>query len=177
MRDRYTSRDAVASGAWAWTAPDGTVWVLVDLESAVKDLVEGRLDLWSSADGGVQRVGRSDVMPAAAEFTGFAFEDVTGDGIPDFLGAVSDSAGSTFPIFIPGARGAMSDELELAGHGWQFTAAEDNPPQLARGARGACAIQVWAEQPADGAPAGWRWLPIGARGALGAPTATLPACS
>ncbi len=176
MRDRYTARDAIASGAWAWTAPDNTVWVLVDVQSAVQGLVQARLDLWSSDAGGTRRVGRSDVMPAAAGFTGYAFEDLTGDGLPDFLGAVADSSGEAFPVFIPGARGAMSDELELAAHGWQFTATDDNPPQVARGPRGPCAIQLWSDTPADSGRAGWRYLGIGPRGTLGAPAAA-PACA
>ncbi len=180
VRDQYHAHDAMAAGAWSWLGPDNTAWVLVDVQSTVRDVVEARLDLWASREntgGAVQRVGRSDVMPAAAEFVGYAFEDLTGDGMPDFFGAVADSSGESFPVFIPGARGAMSDEIELTAHGYRFASGDENAPQVVAGPHGACALQLWVEAAPDSSPAGWRWFSISSRGVLGTPTTAAPTCS
>ena len=179
VRGRYTATDASATGAWAWTAPTGLVYVLVDVQSTEEGVVQGRLDLWAVADQQVQAVGRSAVMPSAATFGAFAFEDVTGDGVPDLLGYVADSAEVSYPVFIPGASGVMTDELELSAPGWRFATDQQNPPDVVRGPAGPCALRLWAEDPApDGQPAGWRFLEIQRRGAqLVPPSAVVPACA
>lgn len=150
--------------------------MLVDVQSAVEDLVQARAELWAANPDGIVRVGRSDVMPAAAEFGAFAFQDITRDGIPDLFGYVADSSEVSYPVFIPGGRGAMADELETAAPGWRFALGDDTPPQLFSGPSGACALQLWAETPADSTAPGWRYLSLGPNGSLGAPQAAPPAC-
>jgi hypothetical protein len=179
VRARYTATDAGATGAWAWTAPAGPVYVLVDVQSTEEGVVQGRLDLWAVTGQQVQAVGQSAVMPSAATFGAFAFDDVTGDGLPDLLGYVADSAEVAYPVFIPGASGMMTDELELSAPGWRFATDQQNAPDVVRGPVGPCALRLWAEEPApDGQPAGWRFLEIQRRGAqLAAPSAAVPACA
>ena len=179
VRARYTATDAGATGAWAWSAPTGLVYVLVDVQSTEEGVVQGRLDLWAVTGQQVQAVGQSAVMPSAATFGAFAFDDVTGDGLPDLLGYVADSAEVTYPVFIPGASGMMTDELELSAPGWRFATDQQNAPDVVRGPVGPCALRLWAEEPApDGQPAGWRFLEIQRRGAqLAAPSAAVPACA
>ncbi len=179
VRGRYTATDAGATGAWAWMAPTGVAFVLVDVQSTEEGVVQGRLDLWSVAGRQVQSVGQSAVMSSAATFGAFAFEDVTGDGLPDLLGFVADSAEVGYPVFIPGASGMMTDELELGAPGWRFSTDQQNAPDIVRGPAGPCALRLWAEEPApDGQPAGWRFLEIQRRGAqLAPPSAAVPACA
>lgn len=176
VRAEYGDRDAVAAGAWTWDGAEGIVWVLVDVQSTVPGLVQARVDLWAGDTTAVVRMARSDVMPSTAEFGAYAFEDATGDGMPDLLGYVADSAGVTYPVFLPGARGAMADVLEDASRGWRLLASEDAAPSLVRGTTGACAVRVWAEEPPDGSAAGWRYLALGRGGELGPPAAAPPAC-
>ena len=177
VREYYKSPDAVAAAAFTWTSPGGIVFVLVDVESGEAGVVQSRADLWAVGDSAPVRVGRSDAMPSAASIGAFAFEDVTGDGIPDLLGFVSDSAGVAFPIFLAGARGAMADQIETAAAGFRLSAEPEQAPKVFAGPHGPCALQLWAEEPApDSLPEGWRYLPLLRAGQLGAPTANPPAC-
>ena len=177
VRQTYGSSDAVAASAYTWTAPTGTVFVLVDVESGLQGVVQARADLWAVGDTAPVRLARSDVMPSAATIGAFAFEDVTGDGIPDLLGYVSDSAGTSYPIFVPGARGMMADQIETAAPRWKLSAEPETAPRFLVGAHAPCALQVWAEAPApDSAPAGWRYLLLRRSGELDPPTATPPQC-
>lgn len=168
------------TGAWTWepSGPAGTAFVLVEIQSTLEGLVQARADLWAVTDTSEVRLGRSDVMSAAAGFGAFAFEDLTGDGLPDLLGSVSDSAGTTFPVFLPGARGSMGDELESAAPGWLFAAEGDSLPFAARSGTGAfCYLGLWAEEPApDGAAGGWRFLRLEQGGRLGPPRQVPPSC-
>lgn len=175
VRGLYTAPDLVAAGMWAWSAPAGT-WVLVDVQSTVPGVVQARVDLWLMTDSAEQPVGRSDPMPAAAAIEAFAFEDLTGDGLPDLLGSVADSAGTSFVVFIPGARGAMAEAMESDAGGWRFDADTDSlPSPMVTGAGGACALRLWAREPApDGRGEGWRWLAILPGGRLGLPSARAP---
>ncbi len=159
VRQAYTQPDLVAAATYTWTSPVGAIFVLVDVESGAAGVVQARADLWVATDTVPVRLGRSDVMPSAASIGVFAFEDVTGDGIPDLLGYVADSAGVSFPIFLVGARGSMGEEIELAAPGWRFSADPEAAPRVYAGPRGACGIQLWADEPApDSQPAGWRYL-------------------
>jgi hypothetical protein len=177
VRESYTSPDAVAAAAYAWTSPVGMLFVLVDVESGIEGVVQARADLWAAGDSAPVRIGRSDVMPSAASIGVFAFEDVTGDGIPDLLGYVADSAGVSYPIFLVGARGAMADQLETAAQGFRLSADPEQAPRMFAGPRGPCALQAWAEEPApDSQPAGWRYLPLLKAGQLGRPASSPPAC-
>jgi hypothetical protein len=178
VRARYDAPDAVAAGAWTWMARDGSRFVLVDVQSTVEGVVQARLDLWLVADTAALLVGRSDVMPAAAEIGAFAVDDFTRDGVPDLFGFVGDSAGVRFPVFIPGAQGAMADELAPAAPSWRFATEEPALPQVVVGAGGgACALQLWAEAGApDRGPEGWRYLSLLPEGRLGPPQAAPPAC-
>jgi hypothetical protein len=178
VRARYTSSDLVASSAWAWTAPDSTVFVMVDVQSTVEGVVQGRADLWSVSGGAPAVLGRSAVMPSMASLGAYTFADVTGDGLPDFFGFVADSADTEYPVFLPGAHGALVEELEIAGSGYRFSLDEANPPSVLRGPGGlACALQMWVEEPAaDSLPAGWRYLALGRGGQLEHPAATPPSC-
>lgn len=177
VREYYTSPDAVAVAAYTWTSPVDIVFVLVDVESGVEGVVQSRADLWAVGDSAPVRIGRSDVMPSAASIGAFAFEDVTGDGIPDLLGYVADSAGVSYPIFLAGARGMMADQIETAAAGYRLAADPEQAPKVFAGPRGPCALQVWAEAPVpDSQPAGWRYLPLVRAGQLGAPAANPPAC-
>jgi hypothetical protein len=115
-------------------------------------------------------------MPAAAEIGAYAFEDMTGDGIPDLFGYVADSAGVTYPVFIPGSRGALSEEIEVAAPSWVFLTDEDHAPTVLRAAA-PCALQIWADTPApDKGAAGWRYLAILEGGRLAPPSAITPTC-
>jgi hypothetical protein len=178
VRTHYTSSDQVASSAWAWTAPDSAVFVMIDVQSTIEGVVQGRADLWVVSGDGPTVVGRSAVMPSMASLGVFSFEDITGDGLPDFFGFVADSADTEYPVFLPGAHGALVEELEIAGSGYRFSLDEANAPAILRGTgRLACALQLWAEEPAaDSLPSGWRYLALGRGGQLERPSVTPPAC-
>ena len=177
VKESYRSPDLLPAAAYSWTAPDGTIFILVDVESGIQGVVQARADLWAVGDSVPVLVGRSDVMPSAATIGVFAFEDVTRDGIPDLLGYVADSAGVAYPIFLAGARGAMAEQIEMAAPGYRLSADPDQPPKVFSGPQGPCAIQAWADEPApDSLPAGWRYLPLRRAGQLGAPAVTPPAC-
>jgi len=177
VRRQYTSPELVPAAAYTWTAPDGTVFVLVDVESGVEGVVQARADLWMAGDGAVMRLARSDVMPEAATIGAFAFEDISGDGLPDLLGYVADSAGTAYPIFLPGARGMLVDALPEAAAGFRLTAQPEQPARVLAGPHGACAIQVWAEAPSpDSLPSGWRYLALQSGEHLGPPASAPPTC-
>lgn len=176
VRLEYRARDLVAAGAFTWSAAGDTIFVLVDAQSSIDGLVQARADLWMATDSALVPVGRSDVMPSAAEFGAWLFEDLTGDGLPEFLGFVADSAGVAYPVFIPGAPGTLTEEIALSAPGFIF-ATDDSLPSLMRSGRGPCALRLWAEEPApDSAPAGWRYLPILPDGGLMRPMREAPAC-
>jgi len=173
----YTQQDAIAAAAYTWTSPAGPVFVLVDVESGTVGAVQSRADLWVETDSVPVRLGRSDVMPSAASIGAFAFEDVTGDGIPDLLGYVADSAGVSFPIFLVGARGSIGDQIESAAPGYRFSADPEQAPRVYTGPHGPCGIKLWADEPApDSQPAGWRYLLVQRASQLGPPTAQPPSC-
>lgn len=177
VRETYRSRDAVAAALYTWTAPGGIVFVLVDVESGIRGVTQARADLWAAGDSTPILLGRSDVMPSAATIGAFAFEDVTGDGLPDLLGYVADSAGAAYPIFLAGARGMMADQLETAAAGFRLSAEPEEAPHVFAGPRGPCALVLWAEAPApDSGAAGWRYLAVRPAGELGPPTAAPPQC-
>jgi len=166
-----------AAGAWTWVAVEGTVYVLIDAQSLIQDLVQARAELWAVNDSAATFIGRSDVMPSAAEFGAFTFEDLTGDGMPDLFGYVADSAGTSYPVFIPGARGGMVDELAAAAQSWRFSTDDPDAPEVLAGSAGPCALKLWAEDPApDGQAAGWRYLSLRRDGSLGLPLAQPPVC-
>ena len=178
VRARYGTGDAAATGAWTWASPGGTIYVLVDVQSTVEDVVQGRLDLWAAGAEGTALVGRSAGMPLAASFEAYAFEDLTGDSVPDFFGAVVDSAETAYAVFLPGASGLMVEEIEIAAPGWRLSTDPAHLPEAVRGARGGCALRIWAEATTpDGRPAGWRYLALLRNGQLGAPSASPPACA
>ncbi len=177
VQQQYRAPDIVPAGAFRWIGRDGATYVLVDVQSAIAGLVQARVDLWMLTDSGIAPLGRSDVMPSAAAIGAFAFEDLTGDGLPDLLGYVADSAGVSYPVLIPGAHGAMGEELAPAAPGWRFATDTDSLPRAVRDSRGAgCYVQLWAEDPLDGRGDGWRYLPLLRGGRLGAPRAAVPAC-
>lgn len=177
VQQQYRAPDLVAAGALSWVGPDGVTYVLVDVQSTTEGIVQARADLWEVVHGGIVPVGRSEVMAAAAEIGAYSFDDLTGDGLPDLLGYVADSAGVSYPVFIPGAHGAMGEELAPAAPGWRFATDTDSLPRAARGSRGAgCYLQLWAEPPLDGRGDGWRYLPLLPGGRLGPPGAAVPEC-
>ena len=178
VRSHYRAGDAVATGAWTWPGPNATTFVMMDVQSTIDGVVQGRAELWAVSDTTALSLGHSDVMPAAAEFGAYAFEDLTGDGIPDLFGYVADSGGVSFPVFIPGALGSMTEEIATAAQGWVFATEEPQLPQVVRAASGVCAVQLWAEEPApDSQPAGWRFLSLHRDGTLGPPQPRTPDCS
>jgi hypothetical protein len=180
VRARYQSSDMAATGAWIWIGPDSTVFILIDAQSTVQDMVQARADLWMAFDTAAQQIGRSDVMPSAAEFGAYAFQDLTGDGLPDLFGYVADSAGVSYPVFLVGARGAMTEELVGAAPGWRFSTGDEHLPLILTGPGGACALQLWADEPVpDAQGEGWRYLSLvrlGPLGPLGPPEREKPAC-
>jgi hypothetical protein len=177
VKESYRSPDLLPAAAYSWTAPDRTIFILVDVESGIEGVVQARADLWTVGDSAPILVGRSDVMPSAATIGVFTFEDLTGDGIPDLLGYVADSAGVAYPIFVAGARGAMAEQIEMAAPGYRLSADPEQPPKMFSGPHGPCAIQVWADEPApDSLPAGWRYLLLRRAGELGPPAVTAPVC-
>jgi hypothetical protein len=178
VRARYTSSDQVASAAWAWTALDSTIFVMVDVQSTVEGVVQGRADLWTVSGGEPTALGRSAVMPSMATLGSFWFEDLTGDGLPDFFGYIADSSDTRYPVFLPGAHGALVEELEIAGAGFRFSLDEANAPNVLRGPDDlACALQMWVGEPApDSLPSGWRYLAFGRGGQLQRPSVTPPPC-
>jgi hypothetical protein len=177
VRQTYAQGDAIAAAAYTWTSPMGAVFVLVDVESGVVGVVQSRADLWVAIDSAPVRLGRSDVMPSAASIGAFAFEDITGDAIPDLLGYVADSAGASFPIFLIGARGSMGDQIEIAAPGYRFSADPEAAPRIYSGPHGPCGIQLWADAPApDSQPEGWRYLLVQKGAQLARPAAQPPSC-
>ncbi len=177
VRQTYTQPDAIAAAAFTWTSPVGAIFVLVDVESGTAGVVQSRADLWVESDSAPVRLARSDVMPSAASIGAFAFEDVTGDGIPDLLGYVADSAGVSYPIFLVGARGSMGDQIETAAPGYRFSADPEEAPRIYSGPHGPCGIQLWADEPApDSQPAGWRYLLVQRASQLAPPAAQPPSC-
>jgi hypothetical protein len=117
------------------------------------------------------------VLPSVAAIGAYNFEDLSGDGIPDLLGFVSDSADVTYPVFIPGSRPGMTEELAIAAPGWRFSTEDEHAPRPWSPGGVPCALQLWVdESPPDNAPPGWRWLVLERNGNLQAPTATAPAC-
>lgn len=166
------------SAAWTWDAPDGTIYVMVDVESAVEGVVQAVADLWAVTDGTPRRVARSELMPSVASMRALAFEDLTGDGIPDFLGVIADSAEAEYPVFLPGAQASLVEEIQTAGAGYRFDTADSNAPAVVPGRGGlACALRLWALEPApDSLPAGWRYLPLLRGGALERPSPLAPDC-
>ena len=178
MRAQYLARDVAAAGAWTWEAPGVGTWVLIDVQSLIENLVQARAELWLATDSGVTLVGRSDVMPSAAEFGAFAFEDLTGDGLPDLFGYVADSAAVRYPVFVTGARGGMIENIADAAPGWRFSAEDSELPEVLRSLQEACALRLWAEAPVpDGGAEGWRYLTLRRRGELSAPQVQAPDCS
>lgn len=178
VRRQYTSRDVVPAAAYTWTGRDSTIFVLVAVESGVEGVVRARADLWVAGDPQPLRLAHSDVIASAASIGAYAFEDVTGDGVPDLLGFVADSAGSAYPVFMPGARGMLIDELERAAPGFRLSAEPERAPTVIAGPRGPCALRLWAEPPTpDAQPEGWRYLTLLGGGRLGAPAAAMPACA
>lgn len=176
VRGQYQARDLIAAGAFTWAAAGDTMFVMVDAQSAIDGLVQARADLWLVAGGAAQQVGRSDMMPSAAEFGAWWFEDLTGDGVPELFGYVADSAGVTYPVFIPGAVGALTEEIAGSAPGYLF-ATEDSLPEVLRGLRRACALKLWAEEPVpDSQPAGWRYFPVLQDGQLMRPVRQAPIC-
>jgi hypothetical protein len=176
VRRTYRAPDLTPAGAYTWEGA-GVTFVLVDVQSTIEDLVQGRADLWVVADSGPQALGRSEVFPAAAEIGAWAFEDLTGDGLPDLFGWLADSAGVAYPVFLPGARGGMREEIAVAAAGWRFELDEPHEPQVVPGATRACALQLWAADDApDGRGAGWRFLGLLPDGTLLRPVPAPPAC-
>ncbi|MGA2382503.1 MAG: hypothetical protein ABSG61_03630 [Gemmatimonadales bacterium] len=177
VRQTYTQSDAVAAAAYTWTSPVGAIFVLVDVESGTAGVVQSRADLWVDTDSAPVRIARSDVMASAASIGVFAFEDVTGDGIPDLLGYVADSAGVSYPIFLVGARGSIGDQIETAAPGYRFSADPEAAPRVYGGPHGPCGIQLWADEPApDSQPAGWRYLLVQRGTQLAPPAVQPPSC-
>jgi hypothetical protein len=176
VRARYTAPDAFASGAWTAAAAEGT-YVLLEVQSALPGIVQVRLDLWLVHDSTATLVGRSDPFAAAAEVGAVVFEDLTGDGLPDLVGWVGDSAGTRYPVVVPAARGAMADALDVAAPGWRFDVEDSLPRVLPGPGARPCALALWAEAPTrDGTAPGWRFLRIERGGGLGAPTSQAPRC-
>ena len=177
VRAHYGANDATAAGAWTWTAPGGRVYVLVDVQSTLAGIVQARADLWIADDSVVTRLGQSDILPSSAEIGAYAFEDLTGDGMPDLFGFVADSAGVAYPVFVPGGRGALAEEIAVAAPQWRFVIDEEHTPVVVRGPTSACALQLWVAEPDTGQGAeGWRWLALLPDGRLGTPQAAAPAC-
>lgn len=178
VRSRYTAPDVEAAGAWVWTGPDSVHFVLVDVQSAIQGVVQGRAELWMASDSDAALFGRSEVLPSVAQIGAYAFEDLSGDGVPDLFGFVSDSSGVTYPVFIPGSRPGMTEEITLAAAGWRFSVEEEYQPRTHAPGGVVCAIQLWAEEPApDGAAPGWRWLALQRDGRLAPPTGVPPTCA
>ena len=177
MRARYTAPDVEAAGAWTWMTRDSTWFVFIDVQSAVQGFVQARAELWMARGRDAELFGRSEALPSAAEIGAYAFDDLTGDGVPDLFGYVADSSGVRYPVFLPGSRPGMTEEIALAAAGWRFSTEDDHRPQTV-GAGPACALQLWAEEPApDGQPAGWRWLTIHRDGTLAGPSASASSCN
>lgn len=177
VRAEYTSPEVVPAAAYTWSSPDGRVFVLVAVESGVEGTIQARADLWVDGPAAPARLARSDVMPSVATIGVFAFSDLTGDGLPDLLGYAADSAGTAYPVFLPGARGMLIDELEAAAGGLRLSAEIEDAPSVVSGAHGPCALEFWAEAPtADSQPAGWRYFAVLPDGRLGPPTTAAPAC-
>lgn len=178
VRAQYHAHDVEAAGAWVWTGPDGLNYVLIDAQSAVQGIVQGRAELWLANEQQAAIFGRSETLPSAAELGAYAFQDFTGDSIPDFFGYVADSSGVSYPVFFPGARPGMNEEISLAAPGWHFATDDDHLPQTFASAGHICALQLWADDSLpDNSQPGWRWLAIRRSGDLGAPSSTSPDCS
>jgi hypothetical protein len=178
VRARYAAPDAEAAGAWVWNSRDSLTYVLVDAQSAVQGIVQGRAELWLANDHDAALYGRSEALPSVASIGAYNFEDLSGDDIPDLLGFVSDSAEVSYPVFIPGSRAGMTEELAIAAQGWRFSTEEDHVPRPFSENGVTCALQLWVEENApDNGPPGWRWLVLERNGNLHAPMATAPSCA
>ena len=178
VRGRYTAGDVEAAGAWVWVAPDSTVFVMIDAQSAIQGMVQARAELWLGSEQEAALYGRSEVLPSVAEIGGYEFDDLTGDGVPDLFGFVADSAGVSYPVFFAGSRPGMTEEIAIAAAGWHFATDEEHQPQVWRDAGVPCALQLWAEAGApDNAPPGWRYLAFLRDGRLGAPLPATPSCN
>jgi hypothetical protein len=176
VRRTYREADLTPAGAYVWEGA-GVTFVLVDVQSTVEGVVQGRADLWAVSDSGPAAVGRSEAFPAAAEIGAYAFADLTGDGLPDLFGWLADSAGVSYPVFVPGARGGMREEIAVAAAGWRFEMDDQHPPQVLPGTERACALQLWATSGApDGRGDGWRYLGVLPDGTLLRPAADPPTC-
>lgn len=177
VRTQYRAHDVEAAGAWVWTGPDGVSYVMVDVESAVQGIVQGRAELWMANEQQAQLFGRSEAMPSVAELGAYSFTDLTGDTIPDFFGYVADSSGISYPVFFPGAHPGMNEEIAISAPGWHFATDDEHLPQTWGPPGRPCALQLWADDSLpDSAPAGWRWLSIHRTGELGAPARSSPDC-
>jgi hypothetical protein len=175
VRAQYRASDIEAAGAWVWTGRDSVSYVFVDAQSAVQGMVQARAELWMANEREAAVYGRSEVLPSAAEIGAYAFDDLTGDGVPDLFGYVADSAGVSYPVFFPGSRPGMTEEIALAASGWRFATDDEHLPR----AYGTppCALQLWAEEPLpEGGAAGWRWLSLQPDGRLAPPSAAPPVC-
>ena len=177
MRAQYTAPDIEAAGAWVWTGRDSLTWVLIDAQSSVQGLVQARAELWLANATQAEVYGRSEVMPSAAAIGAYNFEDLSGDGVPDLLGFVTDSSEIAYPVFLPGSRPGMTEEIALAAPGWKFSTDEEHLPQPFAENGVTCAIALWAvESPPDNGPEGWRWLSLQRDGTLSAPMQVAPSC-
>lgn len=178
VRAKYTAPDVEAAGAWVWTGRDSVAWVLIDAQSTVQGIVQARAELWLANDKDAAQYGRSEVLPSVASIGAYAFEDLSGDGVPDLLGYVSDSSEVSYPVFFPGARPGMTEEIALAAPGWRFSTDEDHLPQAFAEGGITCALQLWTDVGApDGHLAGWRWLALQRDGTLSAPAMAAPSCA
>lgn len=178
VRAKYTAPDVEAAGAWAWTGRDSVTYVLIDAQSTVQGIVQGRAELWLANNKDAALYGRSEVLPSVAAIGAYAFEDLSGDGVPDLLGYVSDSSEVSYPVFFPGARPGMTEEIALAAQGWRFATDDDHLPTAYVESGVTCALKLWSEEGApDGGPAGWRWLALQHDGTLSAPAAAPPSCA
>lgn len=177
VRAKYGASDVEAAGAWVWRGRDSLTWVMVDAQSSTQGLVQARAELWLANATDAELYGRSEVLPSAAMIGGYAFEDMSGDGVPDLLGFVSDSSEVSYPVFFPGSRPGMTEEIALAAPGWRFSTDDEHLPQTFAEAGTTCAIALWAEEGApDNAPSGWRWLVVRRDGTLSAPMQAAPSC-
>ena len=178
VRARYTASDLEAAGAWVWVGPDSLTWVLVDAQSAVQGLVQGRAELWLANATDAELYGRSEVLPSVATIGAYVFEDLSGDGVPDLLGFVSDSSETSYPVFFPGSRPGMTEEIAIAAPGWRFSTEAEHEPKPFAEAGVTCGLALWALEGApDNGPEGWRWLALQRDGTLSAPMAAAPSCA
>ena len=178
MKEQYHAHDVEAAAAWVWTGKDGVSYVMIDAQSAVQGIVQGRAELWIANEQQAALFGQSETLPSVAEFGAYAFEDMTGDTVPDFFGYVSDSSGISYPVFIPGAHPGMNEQIAINAPGWHFSTDEDHMPTPFGPPGRPCALQLWAQDslPDQGA-AGWRWMSILHGGDLAPPAKSPPDCT